>query len=137
MKHVLQPDNKSESFDDSNHEALSHHSSSSHSSWKMHPRHRVFAKWYDRYMILIAFLASTIVYIQAAVILSNQSSENVSLPSYIIILIVSMSVMLYGILWTDWVIALSALVSSVGSIIALVATISYRPIANVSGAFSF
>jgi uncharacterized protein with PQ loop repeat len=86
-------------------------------------------------MILIALLASTFVYLQASLIIQNKSSENVSMPSYIILVIVSLSWLLYGILWTNWVIALSGIVSSVGSIMALIATISYRPSAT-PGAFT-
>jgi len=124
---------------DKNHESLSHFSPSSdanRSFLKLHPRHKVFAIWYDRYMIFIALLAASFVYVQAAVILSNQSSENVSLPSYIILLIVSLSILLYAVLWTDWVLAISGIVSSVGCIIALVSTISYRPV-SAGGAFTF
>lgn len=120
------------------HESLSHHSMSSYNNRnlsKTHPRHRLFAKFYDRYMIIIAILASIFVYLQASLIIQNKSSENVSMPSYIILLIVSLSWMVYGILWTDWVIALSGIVASIGSIIALVATVSYRP-TSTPGAFT-
>jgi uncharacterized protein with PQ loop repeat len=100
------------------------------SNLKVHPRHRTFAKIFDTYMILIAILASIFVYLQAATIIQNKSSENTSLPSYIILVIVTLSFMAYGILWTDWIITLSGTVASVGSIIALVATVSYRPSSN-------
>jgi uncharacterized protein with PQ loop repeat len=123
--------------EDERHNAISHFTPSTdtnRSFAKMHPRHRTFALWYDRYMILIALLASTVVYLQAALILSNKSSENVSLPSFIIWLIVSLSVLLYGILWTDWVLATTGIVASLGAIIALVACISFRPVSS-SGAF--
>jgi len=120
------------------HDALSHHSTThpeSQNFSKIHPRHKVFAKWYDRYMILVAVIASIFVYLQASLIIYNKSSENVSMPSYILLLVVSLSWMIYGILWTDWIIALTGIVASVGSIIALVATISYRP-TSTPGAFT-
>lgn len=96
----------------------------------IHPTHRKFAKWFDRYMLVVAVFGSLFVYLQAAVIIQNKSSENVSMPSYIIFLIVALSFMAYGILWTDWVVSLSGLIASVGAIIALVATISYRPVST-------
>jgi len=93
-------------------------------------KHRTFSKYYDRYMILIAVFGSIFVYLQAATILVNKSSENVSMASYILFLIVSLSWMLYGILWLDWLVIVSGIVSSIGAITALVATISYRPSSN-------
>lgn len=125
---------------DHQHSALSHHPSSfsagslsefdGGSRFKIHPHHRWLAKWFDRYMMVAALLASAVVYLQAAVIIQNKSSENVSMPSYIIWLIVSLSWMAYGILRTDWVISLSGVVASVGSVMALVATASYKPSTN-------
>jgi uncharacterized protein with PQ loop repeat len=120
------------------HESLSHYSVNGyeHRNFsKTHPRHRLFAKWYDRYMIIVAILASIFVYLQASLIMYNKSSENVSMPSYILLLIVALSWMIYGILWTDWIISLSGIVASIGAIIALVATISYRP-SSTPGAFT-
>lgn len=111
-------------------EALSHHTMLDHVPSRIHPRHRWFAKWYDRYMILVAIFGSVFVYLQAGTIIENKSSENVSMPSYILFLIVSLSWMAYGILWTDWISALSGVVSSIGAIFALVATLSYRPSSN-------
>lgn len=135
--HTINHDTHDSTKHDKNHEAISHFTPSvdtNRSFSKMHPRHRTFALWYDRYMVLIALLASTVVYLQGALILSNKSSENVSMPSYIILIIVSLSVLLYGVLWTDWVLATSGIISSLGSIMALVACISFRPISS-SGAF--
>jgi uncharacterized protein with PQ loop repeat len=120
------------------HESLSHYSSAPQDNRyfaKIHPRHKVFAKWYDRYMVIVACLASIFVYLQGSLIIQNKSSENVSLPSYIILLIVALSILVYGILWIDWLIALLAIVMSIGTIIALVATVSYRP-TSTPGAFT-
>jgi len=118
---------------DTHHDALSHHASvkdTGRMELRIHPRHRTFAKWFDRYMVLVAVFGSVFVYLQAAVIIQNKSSENVSMPSYILFLIVALSWMAYGILWTDWVVALSGVVASIGAILALVATVSYRPSSN-------
>ncbi len=123
---------------ESRHSALSHyaHSVDVHNSFfRSHPSHKYFAAWYDKYMVLVALLASTIVYLQASIMISNKSSENISMPSYILLLIVSLSVLIYGILWTDWVLCFSGVVSCVGSIIALVASLAYRPV-STSGPFA-
>lgn len=101
----------------------------------VHPNHRLFSKWYDRYMMLIAVFGSIFVYLQASVIIQNKSSENVSMPSYILFLIVSLSWMVYGILWTDWIVVISGMIASIGAIVALVATLSYRP-SSGPGAFT-
>ena len=129
--------NKENMENDELHDSLSHYTAKDTTfSWShLHPRHGVFAKWYDRYMILVALLASTVVYLQGAMILQNKSSENASLPSFIILIIVSLSVLVYSILWTDWVLALAGVVSTIGSIIATVACVSYRPVTD-AGAFS-
>ena len=124
--------------DDHTHDALAHSTKNVEIGRlfsKMHPRHQHFARWYDRWMILIALSASIVVYLQAGVILSNKNSENVSLPSFIVLLIVSLSTLVYGVLWADSLLAGCGIIASVGSILALVVTISYRPLAG-SGAFA-
>lgn len=86
-------------------------------------------------MMVIMLVAACIPFVQGAVIVQNQSSENVSYPSYILFVIVSLSWMGYGLLWTDSTIALSGVVAGIGSIMALVVALSYRP--NTSpGAFT-
>jgi len=112
-------------------QGLVHHSSSGWHPGRLelhvHPEHKTFAKWYDRYMIFVALFGAIFIYLQAITILKNKSSENVSLPSHIVFLIVSLSWMAYGILWADWVVAVSGMIASIGAIFALVATIAYRP----------
>jgi uncharacterized protein with PQ loop repeat len=81
-------------------------------------------------MILVALLAASFIYLQGAVMIQNKSAENVSLPSYILFLIVAVSWMAYGMLWTDWFVALTGLVASIGAVMTLVAAISYRPSKN-------
>ena len=92
-----------------------------------HARHAQLSKLYDYYMIVVAIAASTIIYFQAGLILQNKSSENVSIPSYIILTIVSLSFVVYGVLWTDWLIIVAGIIATVGAILALVAAMSYRP----------
>ena len=102
---------------------------------RRHPIHRRLAYYYDKYMVCITLMASIIVYLQAAVIQSNQSSENVSLASFILWLIVSTSVLLYGVIWDRPLLITSSLIATVGSVWAIVTTISYRPAAG-HGAFA-
>ena len=92
----------------------------------LNPNHITFSKYYDKYMILIALFGSIFIYLQAITIISNKSSENVSIPSYILFLIVSLSWLVYGVLWSDSLVVVSGLISTIGSIIALVASISYK-----------
>lgn len=106
-----------------------------HSKLAMNPRHRRIASWFDRYMVLVAAMVCVAVFLQASLITQNKSSENVSMPAYILLVIASLSWMCYGILWTDWLVSLSGLILSAGSIFALVATVSYRP-GTTPGAFS-
>jgi uncharacterized protein with PQ loop repeat len=96
----------------------------------INPNHVLFSKWYDRYMILIAILGSVFVYLQAATIIQNESSENVSMPSYVVFLIVSLSWMIYGVLWMDWIVIITGLIAAIGGVLALISTISYRPSSN-------
>jgi len=115
------------------HEALSHHTIQTDTNRifaRVHPRHRVLAFWYDKYMAFVALLGSVFIYLQAAVILTNKSSENTSLASYVILLIVSLSILVYGVLWLSWILSFSGVFASIGSILALVATISYCPVAT-------
>lgn len=91
--------------------------------------------WFDRYMVLVAVMVCVAIFLQASLITHNKSSENVSMPAYILLVIASLSWMCYGILWTDWVVSTSGLFLSAGSIFALVATVSYRP-GTTPGAFS-
>ena len=101
----------------------------------LHPKHREFARWYDRYMVLVQIMACVVVYLQASLILSNKSSENISLAAFILLLIVCLSWMAYGMLWTDMTVSLTGMTATIGAVIALVAIVSYRP-TNTPGAFS-
>ncbi len=118
------------------HDALTHFSGQARQpqSWA-HPSHARLARWFDRYVAWLTLFGSIFVYLQAATIIKNKSSENVSMPSYIVLLIVALSMLAYGVLWTDWTLALGGTLASVGAIVALVATVSYRP-STTPGPFS-
>lgn len=85
-------------------------------------------------MLLIAIVGPIVIYLQAAMIIQNGSSENISLPAIILLLIVSASILLYGLLWSSTIISISGLELTVGSIVCLVAITSYKS-TTTPGAF--
>jgi len=85
-------------------------------------------------MPAIAVLAAVFVYLQVGVMVKNQSAENTSTASYIVLLFVTLAWMGYGILWHRYGIALSAFCATAGCIAALVLTVTYSP-DRVEGAF--
>lgn len=99
------------------------------------PRHHSLAVWMDRAMVVAGLLVCVAIFLQASLITANKSSENVSMPSYILLVIASLLWMCYGILWNDGLVALSGVVFSAGTIFALVASVSYMP-HRTAGAFS-
>lgn len=99
------------------------------------PRHHRLAVWMDGAMVVTGLLVCVAIFLQASLITANKSSENVSMPSYILLVIASLLWMCYGILWNNGWVALSGVVFSVGTIFALVASVSYMP-NRTAGAFS-
>ena len=85
---------------------------------------------YERYMWFVSIVGPICFYLQAALILSNRSSENVSLPATILLLIIMVSWLGYGILWQSHVIVFSAVLCLLGVILILVATLSFRPLST-------
>jgi len=98
-------------------------------------RHPQVAVWLDRALVLVAVMVCVAIFLQAGVIVHNKSSENVSMPSYILLVLAALVWMFYGMVWNDGLVALSGLVCSAGAIFALVASVSYRP-GTTPGAFS-
>lgn len=82
---------------------------------------------FNAYMILVTFLGTAIVFVQASVIIENKSAENVSLPSYIMLLIVSLSYMALGMFRSELLITLYSALVVTGSILAIIATVAYQP----------
>lgn len=99
------------------------------------PRHARLARWLDRGMVLVAVMVCVAIYLQASLILHNKSSENVSIPSYILLVIATLAWLCYGISWQHSLISWSGLVAAIGTILALVAAVSYRP-GTTPGAFA-
>lgn len=103
--------------------------------WGNEGNHQEKNRVVDRIMILVAVMVCVGIFLQASLIVHNKSSENVSMPSYILFLISSLVWMFYGMYLHHLTISLSGLVLSTGSIFALVASVSYRP-GTTPGAFS-
>jgi len=81
-------------------------------------------------------LSPTFVYLQGSTIIHNQSSENVSLPSYVILVILSLAGILYGLIQKNKILIFTGILLFIGSFMTLVATVSYRPSgASNPGAF--
>ena len=97
-------------------------------------RFQRFALCYDFYMLFVVCLLPTFVFLQGSTILKNKSAENVSYPSYVILLIVSFSFFVYGIIWKERIIMLISALMIAGSIFTLVLSISFHPQTH-SGAF--
>lgn len=86
-----------------------------------------FSKYYERWMICVAIFAPLFVFIQGAYIIEKGSSENVSVIALIIYLITSLSVMGHGLLWSEYIIAMSGFIATLGAIFTITVTLSYRP----------
>lgn len=78
-------------------------------------------------MVLVTLLGTAIVFVQASVIIDHKSSENVSLPAYIMLLIVSLSYMALGMYRSNMLITLYASIVVAGSILAIISTVAYQP----------
>lgn len=122
---------------DSLHQSLTHQpvQQSSLVNFRIHPNYRSLSVWFDRYMRVIILLCVVFIYLQGATIVHNKSSENVSIPSFIILVIITLSTLMYGIVWTDGFISFVGVLSTTGAIMSLVAATSYRPSTN-PGPFS-
>lgn len=104
-------------------------------NFKLHPHYRQFSAWFDKYLYVVLLLGVVFIYLQGALIIQNKSSENISIPSFIILLIITLTILMYGILWTDWFISIIGVVSTSGSVMSLVAATSYRH-SSIPGPFS-
>jgi len=122
---------------DSLHQSLTHQpvQQSSLVNFRIHPNYRSLSVWFDRYMRVVILLCVVFIYLQGATIVHNKSSENVSIPSFIILVIITLSTLMYGIVWTDGFISFVGVLSTTGAIMSLVAATSYRPSTN-PGPFS-
>jgi protein-S-isoprenylcysteine O-methyltransferase Ste14 len=64
-----------------------------------HPRNQRLAVWLDRAMVLVAVTVCVAIFLQASLIVNNKSSENVSMPSYILLVIASLIWMCLYLTW--------------------------------------
>lgn len=86
-----------------------------------------FKRMYEGYMVVVALCGSLFIYLQGALVLKNQSSDNISIPAMILFTLVSISWCLYGLIKKDWIISLSGVIATIGGLFATGATIAYRP----------
>lgn len=93
-----------------------------------------FLHWYGRLVVAVGLILPVFVFLQAATILHTKSSENVSLPAFIILLIGSLVIMGAGLIGHTWLLTWGGMMTAVGAIVAIIATVSYRPTAQ-NGAF--
>jgi uncharacterized protein with PQ loop repeat len=91
--------------------------------------------WFERAMTLAILSMIVALFLQASLMAHNKSSDNSSLPSYILFVIASLIWMAFGMFSSDMFIALSGMFMTIGAIFALVACVSYRP-GTTPGAFS-
>lgn len=112
------------------HQAISHYSHQTEPMYRMHPTHQKLALVFEKYMFVVAMMMAVVPFLQASLMLQNETSENVSIPSLILMIVATTSILCYAVLWRDWLLALSGLVSSVGWIFALVSALSFRPAAS-------
>lgn len=94
------------------------------------PRHRSFARYFHYWMVFVALFGSSFIYFQAAAMIRNESSENVSLVAMITLLIVTLSWLAYGVLWHDRILIASGVIATAGAILALTVTIVFFPSYN-------
>jgi uncharacterized protein with PQ loop repeat len=99
----------------------------SRTAMTIHPKNRKFMHKFEMWMVAIAIFGPIFIYLQASTIIQNKSSENVSLPSFVVFLIVQLHWFVYSISWNDWIHALSAMIGVIGSVVAIGATIHFRP----------
>lgn len=114
----------------SSHQAISHYSDRTEPIYRMHPTHQKLALVFEKYMFVVAMIMAVVPFLQASIMIQNETSENVSIPSLILMTVAATSILCYAILWRDWLLALSGLVSSAGWVFALVSAISFRPAAS-------
>jgi len=99
------------------------------------PAHRPYVLQYQRFMWVLALLGPLFVYLQASQIILNESSDNVSLSSYIVLLVLSVAWLVHGLLWSRWLQAISGFLMVGGTCLAMYATVHYRP-KHQAGPFS-
>ena len=81
---------------------------------------------YDRFMLIASVFSRFFLVFQIALIINNQSSENVSYIAYFIAVLSSFSWLIYGALHKNVVISLSASLGYVGGLLALILIALYR-----------
>ena len=120
------------------------HSSRHKSTWKPSSRTQIhwmrFASFYEIFMYITMLVGPAFVWLQGGAILHNKSADNVAIPSFIILIIWSLAVLVWIRLHTSrmttkhWIVMTSLFLIFLGSVFTLVAALMYRP-AHSPGAF--
>ena len=79
----------------------------------------IYAGYYYKYMIVVASLGYSWVYLNAGSILSSGSAEGINVASTAILMGVSTSYLVYGYLRKDSIIVLSSIISLIGNLFLL------------------
>ena len=74
---------------------------------------------YDKYMLVIGLVGKTFLVLQIATMILNESSENVSLTSYMVYFLTSLSWLVFGLLYQDIIVSVSSYIGIVGALFAM------------------
>lgn len=120
------------------------HSSKHKTTWKPSSRTQIhwmrFSSFYEIFMYIVMIVGPLFIWLQGGAILHNKSADNVTIPSFIILIIWSLSVLVWIRLHTShmttkhWVVMTSLFLIFLGSVFSLVVSLMYRPV-NSPGAF--
>lgn len=84
-------------------------------------------KWSVRWMILLSILEASFLYIQAGKVFKTKSVEDLSIPSYIILVITSLFWLHYAIVVTkDRAMLVSSILYTIGSTLMLIGIYIYK-----------
>jgi len=120
------------------------HSSKHKSNWKPSSRTQIhwmrFSSFYEIFMYIVMLIGPAFVWLQGGAILHNKSADNVAIPSFIILIIWSLAVLVWIRLHTSrmtnkhWIVMTSLFLIFLGSVFTLVTALMYRP-THSPGAF--
>lgn len=90
--------------------------------WKNHK----MMNSYDKYMICIAIVSKVFLVLQIAKIIADESSQNVSFSAYLVYFISSVSWLVFGIMYKESIVVISAYIGVLGSLVAMIIVVAYK-----------
>ena len=81
---------------------------------------------YDKYMLFVSVFSKTFLILQILAMIKNMSSEDVSFTSYILYFVASVSWLVFGMIYKQTIITLSAFLGIIGGLIAMDLVIIYK-----------